>query len=343
MTAHRQSGSTRWFAAVVDAAPVDAPEYRCKLVGASGQARALYLAGQIEMALPSSAQWPGRGVVFDGALFNGRDLQDQLGDVSASADNNDAALVLAAYLRWGEDVLRRLKGIFALIIWDSVRDILLCVRDPLGVHPMFYADAGHTLFVAPSIDALIGQPQISAIVNRAALADYLLDRFPKLEETFFAGVSRVPPGHVLRVAPEGRRTYRYWDPAPEGAMNWVGPQELERFDELLDAAVTRYLGFGPAGIFLSGGLDSVTVAAVAAEQSRAHGLPNPWALSLIFPDAEVNEEVIQRSVATQLGLPQVVAPFYDAVGANGLLASALELSRSFRRRSSTPGCRPIAF
>ena len=87
MTAHRQSGSTRWFAAVVDAAPVDAPEYRCKLVGASGQARALYLAGQIDMALPSSAQWPGGGVVFDGALFNGRDLQDQLGDVGLTKED----------------------------------------------------------------------------------------------------------------------------------------------------------------------------------------------------------------------------------------------------------------
>ena len=74
-----------------------------------------------------------------------------------------------------EDVLQRLRGVFALIIWDSLRNTLLCVRDPLGIHPMFYADSGHTLFVSPSIDVLIRQPHVSAIVNRAALADYQRD------------------------------------------------------------------------------------------------------------------------------------------------------------------------
>src|SRR5207253_11068065 len=76
------------------------------------------------------------------------------------------------------------------------------------------------------------------------------------------------------------------------------------------------------------GLDSVSVAAAAVEQTRTQGLPSPTALSLVFPQPEMSEEVVQRSVATQLGLPHIVRPFYDAVGKKKLLEPAIELSAS---------------
>src|SRR5207248_4584102 len=104
---------------------------------------------------------------------------------------------------------------------------------------------------------------------------------------------------------------------------WIAEDELGRFDALLEQTVERYLALGPAAVYLSGGLDSVTVAAVAAGSSLRKGLPAPWALSLAFPDAECNEEAIQRSVAADLGLPHVLLPFDAAVGAHGLLRSAL--------------------
>jgi asparagine synthase (glutamine-hydrolysing) len=324
----RPPGSTRWFATLRDALPDKAAGFDCRLIAENPRSRRLYLGGEIGYALPDCATSSGCSVIFDGALYNREDLQLRLAELSTAAGNSDAALVLAGYLKWGEDLLRHLRGTFAVIIWDGLRDTLLCARDPLGVYPLFHAEAGRALLVSTSIDTLIRQPHISGALNRAALADSLLDRFPKLEETFFARVSRVPPGHALRVAPDGRRTYRYWDPGPGGTVNWIGPDQLERFDDLLDQAVGRCMSFGPAGIFLSGGLDSVTVAAVAAERSRARGVPPPWALSLVFPDPEANEENVQRSVAAQLGLPQVVTPFYQAVGSNGLLAPALEMSRS---------------
>jgi asparagine synthetase B (glutamine-hydrolysing) len=183
------------------------------------------------------------------------------------------------------------------------------------------------LLVSPSIDVLIRQPQVSAELNRAALADFFLDRFPKLEETFFGAVKRVPPGHVLRVERDSTRTARYWDPSPNGKVQWLTPEEVERFDELLDQAVSRCLGFGKAGIFLSGGLDSVSVAAVVAQSIKAENHPQPWALSLIFPEPDT-EETIQRGVAMQLGLSQVLKPFFEAIGGNELLSPALELSRA---------------
>jgi asparagine synthetase B (glutamine-hydrolysing) len=109
----------------------------------------------------------------------------------------------------------------------------------------------------------------------------------------------------------------------------VEADELDRFDELMAQAVRRPLELGPSGLFLSGGLDSVSVAAVAADESRREGREPPLGLSIVFPTAEANEEQVQRGVAASLGLEHLLLPFDDAVGPRGVLAAALELSASW--------------
>ena len=323
----REPGS-RWFAELSTAPPTGVQRYESRLIAGNGRARHLYLRGEIGTAQPISAERAGCGVIFDGALYNRKDLQNDLGDFMAPAGSDDAETILAGYLRWGEDFFGRLRGSFALVIWDSRNEKLMCLSDPLGSCPLFYAKGRDSFLFSTTIDVLIGHPEVSRTLNRAALADFLIDRFPILEETFFSSVNRVPRGHVLRVEGDRESRYCYWDPAPEGTVNWIKPDELERFDELFDRAVARCLSFGPAAIFLSGGLDSGSVAAVAAERSQALGFPKPLALSLVFPDPKISEEVVQRSVATQLGLPLIVKPFYEAAGVKGLLQPALELSAS---------------
>ncbi len=261
----QQQATSRWLGVLTSAPPVDLPTFSCQLVAGEGRSKKLFLRHQVDSVPPLCAERAGCGVIFDGALYNRRDLERELGGLLASPAGSDAEIILAAYERWGEEFLKRLRGAFALIIWDTSREVLLCLRDPIG-------EDRDGLLVSPSIDVLIGQPNISASVNRAALADYLVDRFPLMEETFFDAVSRVPPGHVLRIARDDRRSYRYWDPAPGNKVNWLTPDEVERFDELLDQAVSRCLSLGPAGIFLSGGLDSVSVAAVAAHRAAADGI-----------------------------------------------------------------------
>ena len=322
----RQPGS-RWFVTFTSHAPVELPGYMGRMLGANGRSRTLYLGSEVDCAQPICAEQGCYSAVFEGALFNRQELQAELGDLLIPA-NNAAELILAGYLRWGQVFLARLRGTFALIIWDSLNQTLLCVRDPLGSHPLFYADGRDGLLLSPSVEVLLRHPHVSRALNRAALVDQFLDRYPRLEETCYESVSRVPPGHALRVSGEARCSFRYWDPSPDGKVEWLTADEVEGFDQLLDQAVSRCLSFGPAGIFLSGGLDSVTVAAVATEQCRVAGLRKPWALSLIFPDALSNEEIVQRGVAAQLGLPQVVKPFFEATGTNGLLGPALALSSS---------------
>jgi asparagine synthase (glutamine-hydrolysing) len=106
----------------------------------------------------------------------------------------------------------------------------------------------------------------------------------------------------------------------------VGEGELERLDELLAQAVDRCLQLGPAALHLSGGIDSATVAVVAADRSRRQGLPAPLALSVLFPDATCNEEAVQRAVGADLGLPHLLTSFDDAVGPGRLVTAALGIS-----------------
>ena len=276
---------------------------------------------------PATAERASCKVIFDGVLYNRAELANRFADSSDPAAVSDADLILRAYLHWGEDMLHNIKGIFALFIWDGRRDLLLCARDPLGVYPLFYTDTGHKMLFSSSIEALVQHPDVSDAVSRTALADYLAHRPHIPEETFFDAVKRLLPGHAMRVKGKSRHDYRYWNPVPDVTeVDWVSEDELGRFDELLDQAVNRCLQFGQAGIFLSGGLDSVSVAAVATDNSRRRGLPDPLALSLIFPSPEVNEEVIQRRVASDLGLPHKLVPFGEAAGSAGLLASAMRMS-----------------
>jgi asparagine synthase (glutamine-hydrolysing) len=263
---------------------------------------------------------------FQGTLHNAEELRRMLA-LAESATR--AELVLAGYLRWGAEIVSRLRGAFGLLICDRRRNTALCARDPIGIHPVFYAEAHGQVLVSTSIEDLLAQPGVPSSVNRPALADHLCHRWPDREETFFEAVRRIPPGHAMEISGGARRMYRYWQPVRAGEdVDWIRDDELERFDGLLDRAVDRCID-GPAGIWLSGGFDSITVAAVAADLCRRSGRPDPYALSLIFPHPDANEEPIQRGVANALGLPHVVMKFFDAVGDDGMLAPALDMCSSW--------------
>jgi asparagine synthase (glutamine-hydrolysing) len=275
-----------------------------------------------------SARSGPRTAVFDGVLYNAAELARTL---ALRPDANDATIVLQAYERWGLEVLQKIKGIFALALWNADDRSGLIARDPLGNYPLFYAEVGDELLISTSIDALLSCDGVSKSLDRAALADHLCHRWPDRDGTYFDAVKRVRTCHALVIEGGTRRLDRYWDPAPPGEpMNWIGEDELDRFGDLFDQAVNRCLGFGPTGIFLSGGFDSVSVAAVATENCRMRGLPAPLALSVAFPHPDCNEEAVQTGVANELGLEQIMLPLEDAVRPNGLMqaACALQAGRS---------------
>jgi asparagine synthase (glutamine-hydrolysing) len=322
-----QRSWARWLTILSDRPPAQVRGLDCLLLTSQGHRRQLYLATEIGSEAPAYALQGECAVIFDGALYNRADLERELGSSPDLSTANVAEVILAGYLRWGRELLPRLRGPLALIIWDSDREVLLAVRDPLGNHPLFFAEASGQVFVSPAIDLLTQQPGVSRDLNRVAMADFVMQRTLGYQDTFFESVKRIPAGHALIFERNNVRRHRYWDPAPGGQVNWTGRAEVERFDELFERAVSRCMSFGPAGIFLSGGLDSVAVAAAAIDLCEKQGRPQPWALSLVFPHPETNEEKVQRSVAGQLGLRQIVKPFFEATGENGLLRPALAMNR----------------
>jgi asparagine synthetase B (glutamine-hydrolysing) len=224
--------------------------------------------------------------------------------------------------------LARLRGSFVVAIIDGTRDVAIVARDPLGSHPLFYAQANYCVLFAASPQSLVVQPGVSRALNRAALADHLCHRWPDPQETFFAAVRRVPPGWRAIISGGRLHLGRYWEPAPEGRpIEWLAAEEIARFDEAFDRAVDRCLRNGPSGIFLSGGLDSISVAAVATDHARRTGQNLPLALSLGFPHPTCDERVIQAAVARDLGLRQYLLDFHEAVGSRPLLEQSLELNR----------------
>jgi asparagine synthase (glutamine-hydrolysing) len=195
----------------------------------------------------------------------------------------------------------------------------------LGVIPLFYARVDESLLLSNSLETLRHDPRLSSSPNPLSLASHLLELWPKRSETVLENVERLPGGHLLHWCRGDPVLSQYWDPADSAEEVPSDPQSLlERFEELLAQAVDRCLASGAAGIFLSGGLDSCTVAAAAAERSRLMNRPAPWALSLVYPHASLNEEETQRKIAAGLSLRQLLVPFESAVGPDGLLGASLE-------------------
>jgi asparagine synthetase B (glutamine-hydrolysing) len=255
-----------------------------------------------------------QGFVY-GLPGGGRDVME--------GSSSEAERLLDAYRRLGEGVLDHAKGFFSFVVWDSGDERLLAARDPLGIHPLFYARTTRGLLFSPSIATLRARDEVPGTVNRAALADHLRHQWPRPAETYFDAIARVLSGHALTVHRGSVSSRRYWDPLfPGRRPEWLDEADLGQFDQLLDESVARLLALGRPGIYLSGGLDSVAVGALAADHARRVGSPVPLALSLDFPEP-FSEAALQTAVARRLRLPQLLAGLDEVVGQGGLVHAAV--------------------
>lgn len=286
-----------------------------------------------------STEWAGWVARFDPAAPPAERLRIDGAPPAAVGDEAwrvwvDGGLVAAEgaldlWRRHGERSTEHLRGPFVLLAEDRRAGRLTAVRDHLGLEPLFYTERGGVWFLSSRLDLLARHPDVLAAVDRVVLAEWLLDRWGEPEETIFAGVRRLPGGCLLTLDRVGGRVRRYWDPLPaDRPVEWIDDHVPARFETALEDAVGRCLSAGPAAVFLSGGLDSVSVAALAAEEASPRGEP-PLALSLLFPHPEIDEAETQRHVAAALGLPQVARPFDELAGPEGFLRAALDACRGW--------------
>jgi asparagine synthase (glutamine-hydrolysing) len=229
-------------------------------------------AGHQPMSNEDGTVW----ITFNGEIYNFQELRARLLAANHRFNSKtDTETIIHGYEEWGDDVIRRLRGMFALAIWDSRKRRLLLARDRVGKKPIFYFAGENRFFFGSEIKSLLASGEVPAEADPGALHDYLTYLYFPSPHTAFKGISKLPPATTLalEVGPDSRLTHRletYWDPAEAaGSARMLShKQAVEKARELMDEAVRiRLMSDVPLGIFLSGGLDSGTITAFATKNS----------------------------------------------------------------------------
>ncbi|MCH7555506.1 MAG: asparagine synthase (glutamine-hydrolyzing), partial [Proteobacteria bacterium] len=232
-------------------------------------------------------------------IYNFRALRDELIALGHGfASQGDAEVILKGYKQWGDEVIGRLRGMFAFVLWDSRRRRLLLVRDRLGQKPLHYAWRGGRLLFGSEIKAILAWPGMAREPNLEAIHHYLSFRCVPAPLTAFSGVSHLPPAHYMVVEADGAsRLERYWSlPEPGSARPRPHGELAEEITERFDEAVRlRLISDVPLGAFLSGGIDSACV--VAAMAKFASGPVKTFTIG--FADRGFDERDNARLVATR--------------------------------------------
>jgi asparagine synthase (glutamine-hydrolysing) len=205
-------------------------------------------------------------------------LRQALGDVGGAG--SDASLVAAAYQRWGIEALKRLTGDFAFALWDlSGHPTLYLCRDPFGVRRLHFASRGGRVTFSTEIEGVLAWRETDRGLDDVTILDNLLGRYQTRTRTFFRSIRRVCPGHFMRFRSEEQREIRYAMPPDPSVRLGSLAEYAELFRHELDQAVgDRLPSSGAVVCHLSGGLDSASLACLAAKRLERDGRADDLAL-----------------------------------------------------------------
>ena len=204
-------------------------------------------------------------ITFNGEIYNFKPLREELINLGHHFSTHaDTEVILHGYEEWGENVTKRLRGMFAFLIWDREKQELFGARDHFGIKPLYYGKMNGTFFVGSEIKSFLDHPNFDKQLNKAALKPYMTFQYPAIDETFFKGIYKLPEGHFFHYRNGEFTMKQYWDAEFDA--------DEESFDEAVDkieAAVSESVkahSFADDGIkvgsFLSAGVDSSYVTAM---------------------------------------------------------------------------------
>jgi asparagine synthase (glutamine-hydrolysing) len=235
-------------------------------------------------------------IVANGEIYNHTALRDQLEAYGHRFRSraSDIETLLHAYEEWGEAFLGRVRGMFALAIWDARTRTLFAARDRAGEKPLFWAQTDRGLVLASEVKALLTRPEVGRAIDPEALDQFLTYEYVIAPRTLLRGVHKLPAASWLR-AQDGQVTVeRYWDPSTIAVRAWRDDDAAEAVRDALQRAVTSQLmSEVPLGAFLSGGIDS---SGIVALMSRTASGP-VRTFSMGFEDGSYNELPYAREVA----------------------------------------------
>jgi asparagine synthase (glutamine-hydrolysing) len=250
----------------------------------------------------------GNCIVFNGEIYNFLELRQELESAGVRfVSRSDTEVVLAGYSHWGEGVLERLRGMFAFAIWDAGSRTVLMARDRLGIKPLYVtssaaADGSQRLVFASELRSLLASGCTERKLDPVAVDSYLWHGFTVGPHTLVAGVKLMPPGTWCRIDPSAPTftPRRYWQP-PTARSAVQGPAAVETLRHELQTSIRQHLlADVPLGVFLSGGVDSSAIAAMAAKLSPA-GAGSLRTFNISFDEAAYDESKHAIEVARQLG------------------------------------------
>jgi asparagine synthase (glutamine-hydrolysing) len=258
-------------------------------------------------------------VIYNGELYNYRELRERLKLLGHRfTTQSDTEILVHAWEEWGEDCLFEFRGMFAFALLDlrarfAAAPLLFLARDPLGIKPLYYTQTPECFAFASEVRALLAGGAARKQISEDALTSYLLFGSTSEPVTLAEGVFSLPPGHrMLLYVPERRRVPRarpWWDPRTSpAARDQRKPKDLESAAEklrpILEDTVRRHLlADVPVGLFLSGGLDSGAIAALA---SRAQA--GIRSFTLAFPGTAYDEAPLAKRVAERCGTQHTEIP-----------------------------------
>jgi asparagine synthase (glutamine-hydrolysing) len=239
-------------------------------------------------------------LVMNGEIYNFPELRERLVRRGHRFSSHvDTEVLVHLYEDHGEDLVHRLRGMFAFALWDSRRRKLFCARDRVGKKPLFWARKGSRVWFASEIRALLQDGEIDRAIDPAAIDAYLAYQYVPHPMSAFREIRKLPPASTLTVSEEGEAVSRYWslDYSQKLCASPRAEIEEQLRAHIRDATRIRLMSEVPLGAFLSGGIDSSAVVAAMSQQ-----MSEPVkTFSISFSDQDFDEARYARIVAQQFG------------------------------------------
>ena len=275
-------------------------------------------------------------LTFNGEIYNFRSLRKQLEQAGHRfASDSDSETIIHAYEQWGDDCVLHLRGIFAFAIWDDNHKRLLLARDHLGVKPLYYARDAEKLLFASQPKAIIEHPRFTRRISAPAFSDYLAYGVVPFDRAIFEGMQKVPAGHRAVFENQVLRIERYWQAEYQPEVT-DAHEAQERLQAKIEEAVPLQMASDvPVGLFLSGGIDSSLLTALAV--NHAHERLSTFTIG--FHEAHKDERLYARRVVNHFNTNH----FEQVLDMEAALGLIWELVESYDEPFALGGAFPLFY
>ncbi len=272
-------------------------------------------------------------LVFNGQAYDFAVLRDELRSKGHPfTTRSDTEVVLRAYLEWGEQFPERVHGMLACALWDARRRKLILVRDRLGKKPLYYCVQGGRILFGSELKALVAHGGVPRDIDPEALVQYLASEYVPAPASILKAVRKLPAAHMAVFDERGLRLRRYWDVPVPSAERMAVEDAAGELIALLDGAVAkRLVADVPVGVFLSGGVDSTSIAALAARHKKPL-----QTFSIGFVEQSFDESPWAALASRRLGTEHVSQKFSGRDCMDLLPDAAAQLDEPFADPSFLP-------